>query len=90
MKEQARKLVAAWAAIPDGEPLDARAWMERYTLEVSGRGACSYDFGLLDGSGDPHPFAAAVPESTKESILRVAEPRPDFTLFAGRARRERA
>jgi hypothetical protein len=33
MKEQARKLVAAWSAIPDDEPLDARAWMERYTLE---------------------------------------------------------
>jgi cytochrome P450/NADPH-cytochrome P450 reductase len=89
MKEQARKLVAAWSAIPDAEPLDARGWMERYTLEVSGRGACSYNFGLLDGSGDPHPFAAAVPESTKESILRVAEPRPDFTVFAGRARRAR-
>jgi cytochrome P450 / NADPH-cytochrome P450 reductase len=89
MKEQARKLVAAWSTIPDHEPLDARAWMERYTLEVSGRGACSYDFGLLDGNGDPHPFAAAVPESTKESILRVAEPRPDFTVFAGRARRAR-
>jgi cytochrome P450/NADPH-cytochrome P450 reductase len=89
MKEQARKLAAAWSAIPDAEPLDARTWMERYTLEVSGRGACSYNFGLLDGSGDPHPFAVAVPESTKESILRVAEPRPDFTLFAGRARRAR-
>jgi cytochrome P450/NADPH-cytochrome P450 reductase len=89
MKEQARKLVAAWSAIPDGEPVDARAWMERYTLEVSGRGACSYDFGLLDGDTSPHPFAAAVPESTKESILRVAEPRPDFTVFAGRARRAR-
>ena len=47
MKEQARKLVAAWSAIPDDEPLDARDWMERYTLEVSGRGACNYDFGLL-------------------------------------------
>jgi cytochrome P450 / NADPH-cytochrome P450 reductase len=90
MKDQARKLVAAWAALPAGQPLDARTWMERYTLEVSGRGACAYDFGLLDGTpGDPHPFAAAVPASTKESILRVAEPRPDFTLFAGRARRER-
>jgi cytochrome P450/NADPH-cytochrome P450 reductase len=89
MKEQARKLVAAWSAIPDDQPLDARAWMERYALEVSGRGACNYDFGLLDGSGDRHPFAAAVPESTKESILRVAEPRPDFTLFAGRERRAR-
>jgi cytochrome P450/NADPH-cytochrome P450 reductase len=89
MKEQARKLVAAWSAIPDGEPLDARAWMERYALEVSGRGACNYDFGLLGGTGHPHPFAMAVPESTKESILRVAEPRPDFTVFAGHARRER-
>ena len=91
MKDQARKLVAAWSAIGDDEPLDARGWMERYTLEVSGRGACAYDFGLLDGHGDdhrdPHPFAAAVPASTKESILRVAEPRPDFTVFAGRARR---
>jgi cytochrome P450/NADPH-cytochrome P450 reductase len=89
MKDQARKLVAAWSKIPDGEPIDARTWMERYTLEVSGRGACNYDFGLLDGSGDPHPFAVAVPESTKESILRVAEPRPDFALFAGLARRKR-
>ena len=89
MKEQARKLVAIWTTIADDEPLDARAWMERYTLEVSERGACSYNFGLLDGVGTPHPFAAAVPESTKESILRVAEPSPDFTLFAGRARRAR-
>jgi cytochrome P450/NADPH-cytochrome P450 reductase len=89
MKEQARKLVVAWSAIPDDQPLDARTWMEHYTLEVSGRGACNYDFGLLDGHGDPPPFAAAVPESTKESILRVAEPRPDFTVFAGPARRAR-
>jgi len=101
MKDQARKLVAAWSALPDDEPLDARAWMERYTLEVSGRGACAYDFGLLGttpgadpgGPGEaprrPHPFAAAVPASTKESILRVADPRPDFTLFAGRTRRAR-
>jgi cytochrome P450 / NADPH-cytochrome P450 reductase len=90
MKEQARKLVAAWEALPEGEAIDARAWMERFTLEVSGRGACSYDFGLLeDGAACPHAFAAAVPESTKESILRVAEPRPDFTLFAGRGRRRR-
>src|SRR5581483_2524783 len=89
MKEQAQKLVAAWSALPDDEPIDARSWLERYTLEVSGRGACSYDFGLLDGNGGVHPFAEAVPESTKESILRVAEPRPDLTLFAGRARRAR-
>ncbi|HEY8723317.1 MAG TPA: cytochrome P450 [Gaiellaceae bacterium] len=89
IKEQAQKLVDVWASLPADEPIDARAWMERYTLEVSGRGACSYDFGLLEGDGDAHPFAEAVPESTKESILRVAEPRPDFTLFAGRARRAR-
>jgi cytochrome P450 / NADPH-cytochrome P450 reductase len=90
MKEQAQRLVDAWAALPNDEPVDARAWLERYTLEVSGRGACSYNFGFLDGTvGSPHGFAAAVPESTKESILRVAEPRPDFTAFAGRARRRR-
>ena len=89
MKEQAQKLVAAWFSLPDDQPIDARVWLERYSLEVSGRGACSYDFGLLEADGDAHPFAAAVPESTKESILRVAEPRPDFTLFAGRARRAR-
>jgi cytochrome P450/NADPH-cytochrome P450 reductase len=89
MKEQARKLVAAWSALPADQPLDARMWMERYTLEVSGRGACNYDFGLFDGKANPHPFAAAVPESTKESIRRVADPRPDFTLFASRAHRAR-
>jgi cytochrome P450/NADPH-cytochrome P450 reductase len=89
MKEPARKLVAAWSAISADEPLDARAWMERYTLEVSGRGACNYDFGLLDGNGAPHPFAEAVPESTKESIRRVADTFPDSGLLVGRARRAR-
>jgi cytochrome P450/NADPH-cytochrome P450 reductase len=89
MKEQARKLVAAWSALPAGQPLDARTWMERYTLEISGRGACNYDFGLLGGGGEPHPFAVAVPESTKESIRRVADPRPDSVLIAGRAARAR-
>jgi cytochrome P450/NADPH-cytochrome P450 reductase len=90
MKEQARRLVDAWAQLPAGEPLDARAWLERYTLEVSGRGACNYDFGLLDGNGaKPRPFATAVPESTKESILRVAEPRPDAKLLSSRLRRYR-
>jgi cytochrome P450 / NADPH-cytochrome P450 reductase len=90
IKAQAQKLVEAWAALPDDEPIDARAWMERYTLEVSGRGACSYDFGLLDDAMRcPHAFAAAVPESTKESILRVAEPRPDFAFLSGRNRRHR-
>ena len=89
MKAQAQKVLARWQELPDDQPIDARAWMERYTLEVSGRGACSYDFGLLEGDGDPHAFAQAVPESTKESILRVAEPHPDFTFFAGRASRAR-
>jgi cytochrome P450/NADPH-cytochrome P450 reductase len=88
MKEQARKLVDSWSALPDDEPLDARAWMERYTLEVSGRGACSYDFGAFEG-GCPHAFAQAVPESTKESILRVAEPRPDLAWWRAKQRRYR-
>ena len=85
MKEQARGLVDAWAALPDDEPLDARAWMERYTLEVSGRGACRYDFGLFKDAC-PHAFAQAVPASTKESILRVAEPRPGFWWWRKRQR----
>jgi cytochrome P450/NADPH-cytochrome P450 reductase len=80
MKEQAQQLVARWAELPDDEPLDARSWMERYTLEVSGRGACRYDFALLEKGACPHAFAHAVPESTKESIARVAEPRPDVAL----------
>jgi cytochrome P450/NADPH-cytochrome P450 reductase len=80
MKEQAQALVDRWAELPDDEPLDARAWMERYTLEVSGRGACRYDFGLLAEGSCPHSFGQAVPESTKESIARVAEPRPDLPL----------
>ncbi|HET8528193.1 MAG TPA: cytochrome P450 [Gaiellaceae bacterium] len=92
MKEQARRLVDAWAELPPDEPLDARAWLERYTLEVSGRGACNYGFGLLNGNGDGHAppaFAAAVPESTKESIARVAEPRPDLKLLSRGLRRYR-
>jgi cytochrome P450 / NADPH-cytochrome P450 reductase len=87
MKEQGQALVARWAELPDDEPLDARAWMERYTLEVSGRGACRYDFGLLAEGGCPHAFAEAVPESTKESILRVAEPRPDLQLTPKRRKK---
>jgi cytochrome P450 / NADPH-cytochrome P450 reductase len=89
MKEQAQALVARWAELPDDEPLDARAWMERYTLEVSGRGACKYDFGLLAESACPHAFAHAVPESTKESIARVAEPRPDFAFSLKQRRKLR-
>ena len=80
MKEQAQRLVARWSELPDGESLDARAWMERYTLEVSGRGACRYDFELLQADACPHAFAHAVPASTKESIARVAEPRPDLAV----------
>jgi cytochrome P450/NADPH-cytochrome P450 reductase len=87
MKEQAQQLVARWAELPDDEPLDARSWMERYTLEVSGRGACRYDFGLLQQGACPHAFAQAVPESTKESIARVAEPRPDFAPSPGRRKK---
>jgi cytochrome P450 / NADPH-cytochrome P450 reductase len=88
MKELARKVVDAWAQLPDDEPVDARTWMERYALEVSGRGACNYDFGLFDGD-QPHPFAAAVPESTKESIARVAQARPDSVLAGPRRRARR-
>jgi cytochrome P450/NADPH-cytochrome P450 reductase len=88
MKDVARKLLTAWSELPDEDPVDARAWMERYALEVSGRGACNYEFGLFDGN-EPHPFAAALPESTKQSILRVADPRPDSLLAPPKRRRER-
>jgi cytochrome P450 len=87
MKQQARKLVAAWSARPDAEPADARVWLQRYALEVAGRGACNYDFGLLDGS-PPHPFAEAVPESTRGSI-RQSGPFPDRAPQTKQARRAR-
>ena len=88
MKDVARKLVAAWSELADDDPVDARTWMERYALEVSGRGACNYEFGLFNGS-QPHAFATALPESTKQSILRVADPRPDSLLAPPKRRRKR-
>ena len=92
MKAQARGLIEAWGTIPHDQPIDARLWMERYTLEVSGRGACNYNFGLLGpeaSSACPHAFAQAVPASTKESILRVADPRPDLAWWRSKVRRYR-
>jgi cytochrome P450 / NADPH-cytochrome P450 reductase len=92
MKAQARGLIEAWGTIPHDQPIDARLWMERYTLEVSGRGACNYNFGLLGpeaSSACPHAFAQAVPDSTKESILRVADPRPDLAWWRRKVRRYR-
>lgn len=89
MKEVARRTVEAWSEVPDEEPLDMREWMQRYALEVSGRGACNYDFQLLAADAHKSPFAAAVPESTIESVARVAEPRPDFTLLSGPRKRAR-
>lgn len=89
MKAIARAMLAAWAEVPDSEPLDMRDWMTRYALEVSGRGACNYDFGLLQAQAARSAFAAAVVESTKESVARVAEPRPDFTALSGPAKRRR-
>jgi Inner membrane component of T3SS, cytoplasmic domain/Cytochrome P450 len=89
MKEQAGKLVAAWSAIGAGELLDARAWMERYTLEVSGRGACAYNFGLLDGPSDqhrdPHPFAVAYRRAPRRASC--ASPSPARTSRSSPAAR---
>ena len=92
MKEQARKLVAAWSAIPDDEPLDARAWMERYTLEVSGRGACNYDFGLLDGQRRPAPVRGGRPgeHQGEHPARRRASPRLHALRRAGPARAQEA
>jgi cytochrome P450/NADPH-cytochrome P450 reductase len=86
---QAQRMAEQWARHGD-TPTDAHDWMERYALEVSGRGACNIGFNLL-GAGEARPdaFAAAVPASTKQSIARVAEPYPDFTLLSGTAKRQR-
>ncbi|MHB8684359.1 MAG: cytochrome P450 [Dehalococcoidia bacterium] len=89
MRALARQMMAAWADMDDDEPLNMREWMQRYALEVSGRGACNYAFGLLDKDARTSPFAAAVTESTRESVARVAEPRPDLTLLSGPRKRAR-
>ncbi|HXU22810.1 MAG TPA: cytochrome P450 [Tepidiformaceae bacterium] len=89
MKELARQMTATWSAMPAGTTLDAREWMQRYALEVSGRGACNYDFGLMGLDGPTTPFGQAVTGATKESIARIAEPRPGSMLLAGPAKRAR-
>ncbi len=89
MKDVARRMLAAWSTIDDGRAIDMRDWMTRYALEISGRGACNYDFGLLDADPQWGSFARAVPESTKESIARIAEPRPDFAPLPGAKRARR-
>jgi len=89
MRSVARAMLGAWGEMGDEQPLEMREWMERYSLEISGRGACNYEFQLLDKDAVKSPFAAAVPASTKESIARVAEPYPDFTLLSGPAKRAR-
>ena len=89
MRSVALAMLAAWAEMDDEQPLEMREWMERYSLEISGRGACNYEFQLLDKDAVKSPFAAAIPASTKESIARVAEPYPDFTLLSGPAKRAR-
>ena len=97
MKDQARKLVAAWSALPDDEPLDARAWMERYTLEVSGRGACAYDWlalatspgpGRATGSG-AHRSRRAVRRAPRRASCGWPTPAPTSPCSPGGARRAR-
>jgi hypothetical protein len=39
-------LLSAWAEMPLDKPMDMRDWMIRYSLEISGRGACSYKFNV--------------------------------------------
>jgi cytochrome P450/NADPH-cytochrome P450 reductase len=84
MKEVARRTVAAWQAMADDTPIDMRDWMTRYAMEISGRGACSYDFGLLAPDARPGELAAGVPTCLRNAIARVVEPAPDAGgLFAG-------
>ena len=56
MRELARQMTATWSAMPAGATLDMREWMQRYALEVSGRGACNYDFGLMGLEQPTTPF----------------------------------
>ena len=91
MKEVAQRTVTAWAAMPASKPFDMRDWMTRYALEISGRGACSYDFGLLTLDAKPGPLATGVPACLREAVARVAEPAPDRKrLFGDAERRERS
>jgi cytochrome P450/NADPH-cytochrome P450 reductase len=87
MKDVARRTVAAWQAMADDTPVDMRDWMTRYALEISGRGACSYDFGLLAPDAKPGELAAGVPACLRNAIARVVEPAPDAGgLFAAERR----
>ncbi|MGH3629189.1 MAG: cytochrome P450, partial [Sciscionella sp.] len=89
MKAVAAQMLAAWEQVPEDEPVDLRDWMTRYALEISGRGACNYDFGTMKGGKQLPALATAVIESTRESIARIAESRPDFTIFSGLKKRRR-
>ena len=81
VREQARKLTAAWSGLADTAPLDVGAWMQRYCMEVAGLGACNYAFGLLDGpEAAVNPLAAAIATVHRRSLARVVEPRPDVAL----------
>lgn len=83
MMQVARDTMAAWDEIPDETPLDMRDWATRYALEISGRGACNYDFKVLDPNAQRSEFARAVPECLKEAVARVAEAAPDKCPFFG-------
>lgn len=84
MKEVAEAMVKVWMNdIPLDQPCDMRDWMTRYSLEISGRGACNYDFRLLAANPQRSPFAKAVPEAMKEALLRVVEPSPDKQPLIG-------
>ena len=89
MKEQARELRTC--VVCDPRRRAARRARLDGALHARGLGTWRVRLRLRHSRRQqrPTPFAAAVPQSTKESILRVAEPRPDFTVFAGRARRAR-
>jgi len=84
MMDVAKDTIGAWEKIELDKPMDMRDWFTRYSLEISGRGACSYDFKLLDPNPQRSDFARAVPEALKEAVARVAEADPDKKpLFGG-------
>jgi hypothetical protein len=58
--------------IPDDKPIDMRDWVIRYSIEISGRGACACDFNLTTPNPKPGLLAAAVPTSLRAAVARVA------------------
>lgn len=79
MKQVAAQFVDTLAQIPNEKPLCFRDYTIRYSLEISGLGACNYEFKTLNDKpySECNPLAVAVTAGLKEGLARVVEPYPD-------------